>query len=78
MVRECGVKNRLQRSQKTSNTIKTAIRVRAPLSRENLITTFYTSRYADSVHEPSMVTFSQRLASAYANFFAIVVGIIRS
>ena len=38
----------------------------------------YALRYVSLVHEPSIATFSQRFASAYANFFAMVVGIIRS
>ena len=41
IVGECGVKNKLQRSQNNVNTIKIAIRVRAPRNRENLITIFY-------------------------------------
>ena len=41
LVHECGVKNKLQRSQNNVNTIKTAISVRTPRSRRNLITIFY-------------------------------------
>ena len=49
--------------------------------RNGSVLSCYISGYVGLVHEgmiqPSMVTFSQRFASAYANLFAMVIGIIR-